>query len=356
VLSPWEPVRKLAAEKLHGRAFEEFVPEMLAAIRLPVRVQFVTFVDRTGGLVSREIFVREGRDQWQVLALDTRFARAEIDQRGDRQIIRRSRNQSHGALNRDTVIARNEIASQQATTEMSTAIENARTEEMTRRITASLATATGQENLTDANDWWNWWTQESELEPTTQKSVAGKRLERDALIVRDEDRPYDYPKQVTTEYNAPPLRLSCFAAGTMVCTISGSTAIEDIRVGDMVLAQDAETGETAFKPIMRTTIRPPVETFTIETSAGKLRSTGGHLFWVAGEGWTKARHLQSGQTLHCAAGTVQVSEVTKSDPAQTYNLVVADFNTYFVGPEKILTHDVTDRKPSKSLVPGLPRE
>ena len=43
-------------------------------------------------------------------------------------------------------------------------------------------------------------------------------------------------------------------------------------------------------------------------------------------------------------------------PEQTYNLVVADFNTYFVGPEKILTHDVTERRPTRSIVPGLPRE
>jgi hypothetical protein len=268
------------------------------------------------------------------------------------------RNQSPGELNRATVIARSNIARQQATTEMKTAIENTQTEEMTGRILANLATSTGQQSLTNANDWWNWWTQENELEPMAEKSIAAGRLERDVIIVDDEDRPYDYPRQITTEYHTPPLRIaaSCFAAGTMVCTISGSAAIENVRVGDMVLAQDPESGETAFKAVMRTTIRPPVGTFTIETSGGKLRSTGGHLFWVAGEGWTKARHLQSGQTLHCAAVTVQVSEVTESDPAQTYNLVVADFSTYFVGPEKILTHDVTDRKPSKSLVPGLPRE
>ena len=35
--------------------------------------------------------------------------------------------------------------------------------------------------------------------------------------------------------------------------------------------------------------------------------------------------------------------------------VVADFNTYFVGPEKILAHDVTERKPTRTIVPGLVR-
>jgi hypothetical protein len=81
------------------------------------------------------------------------------------------------------------------------------------------------------------------------------------------------------------------------------------------------------------------------------------LFWVAGEGWTKTRDLKSGQILHCATGTLQVSDTQEeAAPAQTFNLVVADFNTYFVGPEKILVHDVTERKPTRSIVPGLPRE
>ena len=68
------------------------------------------------------------------------------------------------------------------------------------------------------------------------------------------------------------------------------------------------------------------------------------------------RNLRSGQTLHCANGTVQVSLVTQEpQPQQTYNLVVADFDTYFVGAERIFTHDVTERKPTRSIVPGLAR-
>ena len=32
---------------------------------------------------------------------------------------------------------------------------------------------------------------------------------------------------------------------------------EEIRIGDRVLAQDVETGELAYKPVLQTTIRPP---------------------------------------------------------------------------------------------------
>jgi len=127
-------------------------------------------------------------------------------------------------------------------------------------------------------------------------------------------------------------------------------------VGDLVLSQDTESGEIAFKPVLRATVRQHAEVLKVRTSGPTLQCTGGHLFWVAGEGWTKAHNLQSGQTLHCATGTIQVSEVEPSEPQNTYNLVVADFDTYFVGPEKILTHDITERQPTRSIVPGLAKQ
>jgi hypothetical protein len=39
--------------------------------------------------------------------------------------------------------------------------------------------------------------------------------------------------------------------------------------------------------------------------------------------------------------------------ATVYNLVVADFHTYFVGQTKLLSHDVTPREPTLARVPGL---
>jgi hypothetical protein len=80
------------------------------------------------------------------------------------------------------------------------------------------------------------------------------------------------------------------------------------------------------------------------------------LFWVSGEGWVKSRKLTPGMVLHTAEGPVRVSNVTAGQHAQTYNLVVADFNTYFVGEQKILSHDNTVRRITRSIVPGLAAE
>ena len=39
--------------------------------------------------------------------------------------------------------------------------------------------------------------------------------------------------------------------------------------------------------------------------------------------------------------------------AETYNLVVADFNTYFIGSSGILAHDNTPRRPTQAVLPGI---
>ena len=148
--------------------------------------------------------------------------------------------------------------------------------------------------------------------------------------------------------------MDCLAAGTLVWTDAGPVPIEQIRVGDLVLAQDPESGELAYQPVLRTTVRPrgPLVRVCL-VNREVLETSGGHLFWVAGAGWTKARELLSGCELHGVTGTVRVSITETADEAETYNLIVADSHSYFVGEGKILCHDNTVRRPTKAKVPGL---
>ena len=101
---------------------------------------------------------------------------------------------------------------------------------------------------------------------------------------------------------------------------------------------------------------PTGPVFGLEIDGQTFRASGGHLFWVAGDGWTKARNLRSGNVLHCCGGTASLNDAKEATPEPTYNIVVADFSTYFIGEGKILSHDVTLRDPSRTVVPGLPRE
>ena len=50
---------------------------------------------------------------------------------------------------------------------------------------------------------------------------------------------------------------------------------------------------------------------------------------------------------------MRIDAIAKSDEAEAYNLIVAEFNTYFVGKAGILVHDNTPREPTTATVPGL---
>ena len=67
----------------------------------------------------------------------------------------------------------------------------------------------------------------------------------------------------------------CFIAGTKVLTDSGQKNIEDIEVGDQVLAYDEETGVTAYKPVLHLFRNTTKEwcTVSIRGAEGELNST-----------------------------------------------------------------------------------
>ena len=90
----------------------------------------------------------------------------------------------------------------------------------------------------------------------------------------------------------------------------------------------------------------------IDLGAAVIRTSGGHLFWQSGHGWAKARELKSGAKLHTAQGVVNVRQAEGVESEPTYNLVVADLHSYFVGEQLILSHDNTIREQTNATVPG----
>ena len=108
-----------------------------------------------------------------------------------------------------------------------------------------------------------------------------------------------------------------------------------------------------LKPVLKTIINPGKDIFRLRTKGETLEVTGGHVFWVSGKGWIKARQLELEMRFHTLKGTVDLTGVEQRGKQDTYNLVVADFHSYFVGKQKILTHDNTIRKPTNCVVPGL---
>ena len=146
---------------------------------------------------------------------------------------------------------------------------------------------------------------------------------------------------------------SCFPAGTPVETSTGTLTIEQIKPGDCVLAQDPDSGELAYKPIMAVTVRPPSPLIEVRTEKDTIRAMRGHPFWVSGIGWQMAKELKAGQWLHTVDGPVRIEIADERGEAECHNLVVADFNSYFVGRDRILVHDNNLRQVTTATVPGF---
>ena len=138
----------------------------------------------------------------------------------------------------------------------------------------------------------------------------------------------------------------CFVAGTMVQTKDGPVAIEKLKVGDLVVARDETTGETAFKPVLRLVRNgeKKVVRLTFVNAAGKAESLGvtlEHPFMADGKHWIAAGQLKPGDRLMALdGGLLTVKSVARYRVRHhTYNFEVGDFHTYFVGFEGAWVHN-----------------
>lgn len=136
-------------------------------------------------------------------------------------------------------------------------------------------------------------------------------------------------------------RCSCFAAGTPVWTRSGFMAIDKIQPGDLVLSCEPTTGEIAYKPVVRVTVRPRTEMRQLSLQNETITGTLGHYFWRQEQGWTMLEKLKAGETLGAFQATYTISQLQPGRVDFAYNLEIADFATYYVGNCRLLVHDIT---------------
>jgi hypothetical protein len=239
-------------------------------------------------------------------------------------------------VNRLSAAAQSEAASKRQAAyraEVQADLENQRRDDANDRILSVLERVADVQLSRDATAWWNWWQNYNEYYWPKPSYYA-----------------YDYQP---THYVATYRATSCFLAGTPVRTETGTVKIESIQPGDRVLAQDQDAGELAYKVVLTTTLRPPAEMLTITAGGEEIVTTQGHPFWVSGHGWKMAKQLQEGDLLHSLGGAVKVEKIAPAGKERAHNLVVDDFNTYFVGQAGLLVHDNEFRKPTRAIVPGL---
>ncbi|MEU9981475.1 polymorphic toxin-type HINT domain-containing protein [Streptomyces sp. NPDC050856] len=134
--------------------------------------------------------------------------------------------------------------------------------------------------------------------------------------------------------------------------------IEDVRIGQRVLATDPGTGTTAARTVTDVIIgsgRKHLNEITVDTdgaagnATGKVTATGGHPFWVESRhSWLDAMDLRAGDLLRTPGGELRevVGNRAWSGTYRVHNLTVADIHTYYVaaGPAAVLVHNAKKDK------------
>lgn len=124
--------------------------------------------------------------------------------------------------------------------------------------------------------------------------------------------------------------------------------VQDIKVGDEVLSENAKTGKTEYQPVTALT-HPHLDRLLeirVEGEAEPLRPSTGHPFWVrstesdAGH-WVAAGKLHAGDFLETPTGGWRrvVSVQALSGEQTVYNFTVDQDHDYFVGQTGFLVHN-----------------
>jgi hypothetical protein len=175
------------------------------------------------------------------------------------------------------------------------------------KIHAALSKATGvsvvpadQQGTPNPQKWWDWWAKQSEI--------------------------------------------NCFfAQATDVWTQTGLMPIEQVVVGDRVLARSVGSKELGFHLVIAKHERPKGDMREIEVDSRTIVVTPEQQFMVAGVGWQKAGELATGTKIERLSDPYTVEKVGSCDGAAMYNLVVGDVPNYFVDRSGILVHDASRR-------------
>jgi len=340
--APKPDIRHYSATALKPRPETDYVPLLMGSLAKPIEASFAINVVPNGPVLVEQEFSEVGP---QAATIHQRSSthltqRRVLDRRPLRDPpagLQQARPRIYLETNTPRDLAR--ATTQVAAAQQQVAIENQVREQRNAKINEVLEVVTDQQFEADPAKWWTAWRQFNELE-TPEVIPQYGTTERFADTT------------VTQVVLAP---MSCFVAGTPVWTQGGPVPIEEIQVGDLVLSQDPHTGKLAYQPVIDTTVREPSPVVNLSTNTETIGATRGHRFWLTGEGWRMAKLLEPGDRVFAVGGSTDVQNVEPAGEQEAFNLVVAEFHTYFVGNGKLLVHDNSCPAPTVNGIPGVRR-
>ena len=138
--------------------------------------------------------------------------------------------------------------------------------------------------------------------------------------------------------------MSCFVAGTLVHTLSGVIAIENLKRGDKVISGNPDTMEIANKTVLETFSHEVDRLIHLTINGEEIITTFDHPFYVKSKGFVQAANLWIGAELVNSYGyTFKIEkmyrEFLNEETCTVYNCKVEDYHTYFVGKNYIWVHN-----------------
>lgn len=123
-------------------------------------------------------------------------------------------------------------------------------------------------------------------------------------------------------------------------------AIEEVNVGDHVLAWDEGGRKNTVASVKRLFLTPeqPIFNLTYSVSDGEsetIQATCSHPIWVIGIGWVAVNKLQVGDVLQLVSGgKAKVLQIDASEKMKdVFNFEVEGVHNYFVGSQGVLVHN-----------------
>lgn len=138
------------------------------------------------------------------------------------------------------------------------------------------------------------------------------------------------------------LGCASFAADTLVWSGERGVPIQSLQPGSWVASRSERTYRDSSQQVTHIFNRRAPSYRQVETEASRFSVTEEHPFWVQGRGWTPIRDIEVGAPIATAAGDTLVLENRRVDDAlQVFNLTVANDSSYFVGEERVWSHNAT---------------
>jgi len=138
----------------------------------------------------------------------------------------------------------------------------------------------------------------------------------------------------------------CFREGTLVTTRQGLKPIERLTQGELLASWNEDSGDMGWKPVSELYVTEGKSLYAltlvdIEGQEETVYVTDNHPYWVKDVGWLDSGKLEPGMEVKSQnKDWLIVANLLKTDSSPvTYNLSVADHETYLVGEHAAVVHN-----------------